>query len=135
MSSSISRLASVIGPFISPLDITKGMAENANGNSAGIKISGGTATILVFLVAELVGGVWWASAQNTKMDTVINTIGTNATAQTEKMNAMERRLTDRIDAQDKRMTELDEYNQNTREFLAGHGLFLPPTNPNKTNNP
>jgi len=53
------------------------MAENT-ANGGGLKISPGLLAVLLFLGGQLVcgvsvviGGVWWASAMNTKMDAVI----------------------------------------------------------------
>lgn len=97
------------------------MAEERNGN--GIRVSNSSITILLFLFAQTVGAVWWASSQNEKVSAILVNQATQAKEvsdgrreQEAEIQAIKLDLTTQIEV-------LKTYNQQLREKLASKGLL------------
>jgi septal ring factor EnvC (AmiA/AmiB activator) len=103
------------------IDERSTMADEKNGS--GIRVSSGALTIVLFLLADTLAGVWWASAQNEKMNTVIG----NQRAQVETEDSHYREAMTKIQETkselEEKVAQLQTYNQNLREKLAAKGLL------------
>jgi len=111
-----------------PIDETMPKEGESGG---GIQISSSTITILLFIAAQTIGAVWWASSANEKLNNVNLNMAAQASAvasqRKEDQAAINREVEDLkkvIAGQTEEINLLKTYNQRTREELAARHILI-----------
>lgn len=111
------RIASILDP-IDPSFMAEGEHDRTD-TPGGIRVSNSAIAILLFLFAQTMGAIWWASAINSQQLSLGEKIGTLNIA-IAKQNTDQ---LDKIKELEQKIATLEVWNQQLRERLAARGLL------------